>query len=195
MKLVASKKTAAAESFHVPSLAECDPHYAALVAKQTELHNRYTELRDERSKLNRDIEAEKAAGGQRVAPDVARLLGDPEDSVTGLSQRLRVVATEMANIEAAQEILRRRLDEARDKASKSACDVVRQEYQRRLSALCDAARALAVAREQHDQLIDGLEREDVRTGYLRIVAPFFLGDRRDGHIPSFLKEAKEAHNV
>src|SRR4051794_25535196 len=101
------------ESFRVPSLAEASPEYAGLVAKQTELHNRYTELRAERAKLSGEIESEKAAGGQRVAPDVARLLGDPEDSITGLSQRLRAVATEMANIEAAQEILRRRAEEAR----------------------------------------------------------------------------------
>ena len=185
-----------ADTFVVPSLADSSPEYAGLVTKQTELHNRYTELRAERAKLSHEIETEKAAGGQRVAPDVARLLGDPEDSVTGLSQRLRVVATEMANIEAAQEILRRRVEEARNKASKVVCDTVRQEYQRRLGSLCKLLTEVEAKRESLHELLDDLDREDVNKAFLRPVMPFFLGDRRDGKIAYFIKEAREAgHNV
>ncbi|TWI08909.1 hypothetical protein LPJ38_26495 [Bradyrhizobium daqingense] len=190
------KKATAAEPYRIPTLAESSPEYAALVAKQNELHNRYVNLRDERSKLDRDIEAEKAAGGQRVAPDVARLLGDPEDSVTGLSQRLRVVATEMANIEAAQEILRRRVEEARGRASAMVCATVRPEYGRRLRVLCTLLSEVEAARRSLDELFDDLDREDVARAYLNPVVPFFLGDRTDGKISYFLKECAEAgYNV
>lgn len=187
------KKT---DEFAVPSLSAASPEYKALVEKQTELQSRYGELYRERSKLRREIEAEEAAGKQRLAPEVARLLGDPDDSVTALSNRHREVAIEMGHIEVAQETLRRRLEEARTGASKAVCDSVRGEYQRRLSAVCAAARALEAAREDHDTLLDDIEREDARLDYLRPVRPFFLGDRREGKVFYFLKEVKEAgHNV
>lgn len=193
---MAPLKKTEAEPYRIPALGEASPEYAGLVSKQTELHNRYTELRAERSKLSGEIEAEKAAGGQRVAPDVARLLGDPEDSITGLSQRLRAVATEMANIEAAQEILRRRVEEARGRASAMVCANVRSEYDRRLGVLCTLLTEVEAARQSHDELLDGLDREDVAKSYLQPVIPHFLGDRRDGKISYYLREVNEAgHNV
>ncbi|MBR1069019.1 hypothetical protein [Bradyrhizobium liaoningense] len=192
---MASLKKKEADAFVVPSLAEASLEYKALLDKQTELQSRYSELHSERAKLRREIEAEEAAGKQRLAPEVARLLGDPADSVTALANRHREVAVEMGHIEVAQETLRRRLSEARNGASKAVCDGVRGEYQRRLGDVCDAAKALEAARERHDELLDDIEREDVNLAYLRPVRPFFLGDRRDGKIPYFLREAKEAHNV
>jgi chromosome segregation ATPase len=185
------------EAFKVPSLESASPEYAALIAKRQELQDRYSALNAERSKLRKDIEAAKAAGGQRLSTGVAALLGeDPVDSVTALSKRLREVVTTMSDVENAQEVLRRRIDEARNVASKIVCDGVSQEYQRRLGAMCDAARALEAARQDHDALLDDLEREDVRKDYLRPVVPFFLGDRRDGKVSYFLREAKGAgYNV
>jgi hypothetical protein len=178
--------------YSIPSLVKSSPEYAGLVAKQAELHNRHTELRGERTKLSAEIELDKAAGGQRVAPDVARLLGDPEDSVTGLSQRLRAVATEMSNIETAQEILRRRMEEARGRASAIVCATVRPEYDRRLGVLCKLLTEVETARQSHDELLDDLDREDVAKSYLQPLIPHFLGDRRDGHIPRFMREVREA---
>lgn len=186
-----------ADAYVVPSLIEGSSEYASLVAKQVELQTRYGELNTERGLLRREIEVAKAAGGKHPSLAVAELLGDnTEASVAGLSKKLREVGTEMANVEAATEILRRRIDEARNAASKIVCDMVRQEYKRRLAALCAAARALEAAREEHDTLLDDLEREDVRLGYLPPVRPFFLGDRGQGHVHHFIREAKGAgYNV
>ncbi|MCD9898140.1 hypothetical protein QIH85_43040 [Bradyrhizobium japonicum] len=133
------------DTFVVPTLSEASPEHADLVAKQIELQTRYGELNAERSLLRREIEAEKAAekasGRKRPSLAVAELLGDnAEGSVAGLSKKLREVSTDMANIEGATEILRRRLDESRNAASKIVCDTVRQEYRRRLTALCAAAK-------------------------------------------------------
>ncbi|MCK1714269.1 MULTISPECIES: hypothetical protein [unclassified Bradyrhizobium] len=147
------------EPFRIPSLADASPEHATLLAKQEDLNDRYRKLNAERSKLRGEIEAEKAAGGQRLSPDVARLLGDAPDSLTMLTQRQREVAGEMATIEAGQEVILRRLNESRNVASKVVCDTMRQEYQRRLGAVCDAARALEAAREHHDALLNDIERE------------------------------------
>jgi hypothetical protein len=193
---MAQLKTKTTDEFRVPSLAESDPSYGALLQKQSELHNRYIKLRDERSKLSREIEAEKAAGGQRLSPEVAALLGDAPDSLTMLTQRQREIATEMSTIEAGQEVILRRLDEARNVASKLVCSTMLPEYRRRLGAVCDAAKALEDAREQHDALLDDIEREGVRFDYLRPVRAHFLGDRREGRVFYFLKEVREnGHNA
>jgi hypothetical protein len=84
---------------------------------------------------------------------------------------------------------------ARNQASKVVCDTVRQEYQRRLGAVCDAAKALEAARQEHDALLDDIEREDVNLAYLRPVRAHFLGDRREGKVFYFLKEVKEFGHV
>ncbi|MET4258477.1 chromosome segregation ATPase [Bradyrhizobium sp. S3.12.5] len=193
---MAPLKAKPADDFRIPSLAEASPEYAGLLEKRQELSDRYRDLSGERSKLSGDIEAEKAAGGQRLSPGVAALLGDAPDKLTLMSQRMREVATSMDNIEAAQEVIRRRMDEARNGASKVVCDTVRHEYRRRLAAVCEVAKALEAAREGHDALLDDIEREDVNLAYLRPVRAHFLGDRRDGKIGYFLKECAEAgHNV
>lgn len=193
---MANLKKKPADEFVVPSLAESSQEYNGLIAKRQGLHERYLALNAESNKLRGEIEKAKAAGAKPLSPSVAALLGDAPDSLTLLSQRLREVSAEMNDIEAAQEILRRRIEEARNGASKAVCDSVRAEYQRRLGALCDAARALEAARQEHDELLDDVEREDVRIDYLRPVRPFFMGDRRDGKVFYFLKEAREAgHNV
>ncbi|AHY50550.1 MULTISPECIES: hypothetical protein [Bradyrhizobium] len=193
---MAALKKKDTEEFRVPSLAESSQEYNGLIVKRQGLHERYLALNAESNKLRGEIEKAKAAGGQSLSPSVAALLGDAPDSLTLLSQRQREVATEMNNIEAAQEILRRRIEEARNGASKAVCDTVRQEYQRRLGDVCNAARALENAREQHDEFLDDVEREDVRIDYLRPVRPFFLGDRRQGKVFYYLKEVAEAgHNV
>ncbi|EIG56233.1 hypothetical protein [Bradyrhizobium sp. WSM1253] len=185
-----------AEMFIVPSLSDASPDHRALVEKQTELQTRYSELRAERAKLQHEIEAEEAAGKQRIAPEVARLLGDPIDSVTALSNRHREVAVEMGHIEVAQETLRRRLSEARNGASKAVCDSVRGEYQRRLGVMCKLLTEVETARHSLDELLDDLDREDVAKSYLRPVIPHFLGDRRDGRVSYFLREvAENGHNV
>ncbi|MGY3421247.1 hypothetical protein ACVWZW_001722 [Bradyrhizobium sp. F1.13.4] len=101
----------------------------------------------------------------------------------------------MANLEAAQEILRRRKEEARGRASAMVCATVRPEYDRRLAALCKLLTEVEAARQSHDELLDDLDREDVAKSYLQPVIPHFLGDRRDGKISYYLREVKEAHNV
>ncbi|MCK1420716.1 hypothetical protein IVB14_05165 [Bradyrhizobium sp. 180] len=186
-----------ADEFIVPSLADSSPEFAALIAKRQELEQNYAKLNTERSKLLEEIKAAKAAGGEHLNSSVARILGDAaKGSIGELSKRLRDIVTEMSNIEDAREVLYRRTGEARDKASKIVCSAVRHEYKRRLAALCDAARALEAAREDHDALIDDLEREDVRLGYLAPITPHFMGDRREGRIFHFLKEVREkGYNV
>lgn len=184
------------EEFRIPSLVEASPDYAALIEKQIELNRKYSELNAESSKLRLEIET-KRAEGPGISSAVAHLLGDnPVDGIAALFKRFREVAAEMENIESALEILRRRLSEARDLASKVVCHTIRQEYVQRVGTLCDAARALEAARLAHDELLDGLDVEDVRKDYLPPVAPYFLGDRHEGRVFQFLKEVKEAgYNV
>ena len=55
----------------------------------------------------------------------------PSDGLAALSRQLRDVVPTLSNVESALEVLRRRIDEARARASKIVCDGVRQKHQRR----------------------------------------------------------------
>ncbi|MGY3358464.1 hypothetical protein ACVWZK_005127 [Bradyrhizobium sp. GM0.4] len=147
------------------------------------------------SSLNKDsadLDTKIAAAPQVLhSAAVSALLGDPEDSAPHLRKRRRQVSGEIANAETALEVIAKRITAARDVASKTACDAIRGEYQRRLSVVCDAARALEAARSNHDALLDDLEREDINLGYLRPVRAHFVE-----RVSNFIKEcAENDHNV
>ncbi|MGF6433473.1 hypothetical protein [Bradyrhizobium elkanii] len=190
---MAMLKKKSADAFHVPSLGEADAAYAALLQRQSDLSALLSKLNSERSDLEKKIaEQPKSA----YSAGVSRLLGDDEGAAPQLRKRRAEVLGEITDVKTALVVIRKRLDEARNRASESVCSNVRSEYQRRLSAVCEAAKALESARQEHDSLLDDVEREDVNINYLRPVRPFFLGDRREGKVFHFLKEVRESgHNV
>ncbi|KYK44781.1 hypothetical protein A1D31_35755 [Bradyrhizobium liaoningense] len=190
MALLKKKETA---EFRIPSLAEASSDYAALLTKQAELSALLSGLRKEADELDKRIAEQPKAPH---SAGVSKLLGDPEDAAPHLRKRRREVSGEITDVETALVVIRKRLEEARNNASKVVCDSVRGEYQRRLGVLCDAARALIVARQDHDALLDQLDAEDIRKDFLRPVIPHFMGDRHEGRAFYFLKEVKEAgYNV
>lgn len=179
--------------FRVPTLEESSAEFAGMVAKQIELSALLSGLRKEADELDKRIAEQPKAPH---SAGVSKLLGDPEDAAPHLRKRRREVSGEITDVETALGVVAKRIAAARDVASKTACDAIRGEYQRRLSAVCDAARALEAAREQHDLLLDDMEREDINLAFLRPVHPHFMGDRREGRVPYFLRECVEAgHHV
>lgn len=186
------KKSAPAE-FHVPSLAEADTEYGALQAK-------LTELQADASTTARDIQDLEADMRARPAPSVkagvAALLGETVDpTLVGRSSRLADLRRRAADLEAAVEIIRRRLADRRGPASVAACKSVRAEYGRRVAAIVMALDAVQEARLYAEEILHGLEREDVQLSYLPPLRPMFLGDIRDGHLQRYASEAKEAGYV
>lgn len=190
---MAAPKKKDTEEFRVPSLAEADATYAAMLQRQSDLSAMLSKLHSERGELEKNIAEQPKSP---YSAGVSRLLGDDEGSAPHLRKRRAEVLGEITDVETALLVIRKRLDEARNGASKAVCDTMRQEYQRRLGAVCDAAKALEVAREQHEALLDDIEREDVNLAYLSPVRAHFLGDRREGKVFYFLREVREAgHNV
>ncbi|KYK45153.1 hypothetical protein A1D31_11000 [Bradyrhizobium liaoningense] len=183
-----------ADDFRVPSLAESDPTYSALLQKQAELQARQSTLREERREVEREIAA-RPATNLRVSASVARLLGDEADSAPMLKTRLAEIRTAERDLEEATEILRRRLSEARGPASVVVCAAVKPEYARRVKAMVAAVMALQAAREDYDALVDDLVANDISWMSLVPMQPTFCGDSRDGHIQRYLREAKEAGYV
>ncbi|MFT4116581.1 hypothetical protein [Bradyrhizobium sp.] len=181
MVLLKKKPT---DEFVVPTLETSSQEYAGLVAKRQEVSELLSSLNKEAADLDTQIAAAPKAPH---SAGVSRLLGDPEDSAPHLRKRRREVSGEIADAETALQVLARRIAAARDVASKAACDAVRGEYQRRLSVVCDAARALEAARNDHDALLDDLEREDINLAFLRPVRAHFTE-----RVSFFLKEVSEA---
>jgi hypothetical protein len=183
-----------ADAFVVPSLADASPDYAALVQKQAELQARQSALRDQRREVEREIAAQPPAS-IRVSARVAELLGDEADSGPNLQRRLAEVRGAERDVEDAIEIVRRRLADARGAASVAVCTAVRPEYARRVSAMVSAVSALQEARADYDALVDELVVNDVAWTSLVPMHPTFCGDRHDGHLARYLRDAKEAGYV
>jgi len=187
-------KKKATDAFVVPSLAEASPEYAALLQKQAELQARQSTLRDQRREVEREIAAQPVAT-MRVSARVAELLGDELDSAPNLQRRLAEVRSAEHDVEEAIEIVRRRLADARGLASVAVCTAVRPEYARRVKAMVAAVTALQAAREDYDALVDELVVNDVQWTSLVPMHPTFCGDRQDGHLTRYLRDAKEAGYV
>jgi hypothetical protein len=183
------KQAAPVAEFSVPRLAEASPEYAALLDKRQQLSLQQSELSAERRELIRKIEE---APAPTMRPGVAALLGETSDSTTVLRSRLSEVQRTLQDIEAALEVVRQRLAVARTGASKSICLQTKPEYGRRVAAICEALEVVAAARAHYDDLRNELERQDVAWASLVPMSPSFLGDARDGHIQSYLREAREA---
>jgi len=187
-------KKKSADEFRVPALAEASPEYAALLQKQAELQARQSALRDQRREVEREIAAQPPAT-MRVSARVAELLGDEPDSAPNLQRRLAEVRSAEHDVEEAVEIVRRRLADARGMASVAVCTAVRPEYARRVKAMVSAVSALQDARADYDALVDDLVANDVAWTSLVPMHPTFCGDRHDGHLARYLRDAKEAGYV
>lgn len=179
-------------SAFVPSLAEADDTYGALVARRGELNDK---LRDATA-AQREADAALAAdSGSGVRAGVAELLGDEaEGSRRAKAEALRKARQQVADIDDALTIVGQRLRDAHVAASRAACAKVRPEFSKRVKAL---AKALIAADEAHralDDLFLALESEDIATGTLGQVRPYFLGGARDQQrrIATYLKEVAEA---
>ncbi len=178
------------KSITVPTLAEADSTYAAMTAKLAELNAETATTRREIDAIAADILARPAPA---VRAEVAALLGQSVDTtLTGRPARLAALRQHAADLEAAAAIIQRQLAERRGPASKAACEAVRGEYARRVAGIVTALDAVRAATQHADDLLNDLEREDVSLAYLPAVRPFFLGDRKDGHIERYLKEVREA---
>jgi seryl-tRNA synthetase len=193
MKLASLKKIAA-EQYRIPSLAEASPEYAALLQKQADLLARQAELTTERRKLQKQIDA-AADKGPRVSARIAELLGDDADSSPLLRKQAADIRDQLADVEAALEIVRRRLTDAKGPASRAVCQIVKPEYGKRVAAVAKALETLAEARADYDDLRNQFEIEDVAWTSLIPMSLGFLGEPRDGHIPRFMRDAKEAGYV
>lgn len=193
MKLALLKKTTA-EPYRIPSLAEADPKLAALLQRQSDLYALQSKLNSELRDLQKQIDV-VGDKGPRVSASIAELLGDEADSGPVLRKQAADIRAKLDDVETAIEIVRRRLSDAKGPASLAVCQIVKPEYGRRVAVVAKALETLAAARADYDDLRNQFEAEDVQWTHLVPISLGFLGDPRDGHIPRFMREVKEAGYV
>lgn len=178
--------------YRVPAPETLDSDLADLEARrsamQIESAANLTEIRT----LEKAIAADKSP---EVRPGVAALLGDPVSGKAGMRARLAELYARQRDLDAAQHAMHGRLRDARSKASIAVTDHARPEYRKRVGAIVDALRALKEARESYHELIDQFEANDVTWTRLVPVSLGWMGDRKDGHIDRFIRDAKEAGHV
>ncbi|MGY3409521.1 chromosome segregation ATPase [Bradyrhizobium sp. GM5.1] len=188
-------KKGAAEPYRILSLGEASPEYAALLQKQSDLYALQSKLNGELRDFQKQIDA-TGDRNPRVSTRVAELLGDAPDSAPMLRKQAADIRAQLADVEAAIEIVRRRLTEAKGPASVAACQISKPEYGRRVVAVVKALEALAEARADYDDLRNQFEAEDIAWTSLVPMSLGFLGDRHDGHLTRAVKEMREAgYNV
>ncbi|UPK40110.1 hypothetical protein IVB18_24505 [Bradyrhizobium sp. 186] len=193
--MVLLKKKEAAE-YRIPSLADADPMYAALLQKQADLYALQSKLNGELRDIQKQIDAAGGAG-PRVPVRVAELLGDEADSAPMLGKQAADIRAKLADVETAIEIVRRRLSDAKGPASQAVCRLVKPEYGKRVAAVAKALEALAEARTGYDDLRNQFDVEDVAWGSLIPLSLGFLGDPSGdgGQIPRFMRDVREAGYV
>lgn len=186
---MATKKTEAGP-YEVPPLTSHTP-YAALIAKRDELTALHVDLKRRRK-------AAEAAFRTNPAPSyragVAELLGEKVEGMTSRAEVAELIRQENDAADALA-VLEQRIRTARGPASVHVCDQVRPEFSRRVASLCRALETLSAERAAYHELTDRLEAEDIAWSYLGPVSLLFLGDRHDGHVHRFLREAREAGHV
>src|SRR3954469_17479580 len=153
-------KKAAAEPYRTPSLGEASPEYAALLQKQSDLYALQSKLNGELRDIQKQIDA-TGDRNPRVSTRVAELLGDAPDSAPMLRKQGADIRAQLADVEAAIEIVRQRLNEPKGPARVAACQISRPEYGRRVVAVVKALEALAEARADYDDLRNQFEAEDI----------------------------------
>ncbi|MER9596685.1 MULTISPECIES: hypothetical protein [unclassified Mesorhizobium] len=181
--------TQAPTPFVMPSLEDSSPAYAALLAKRLELSVSRGDLQTERRKLDKEIAADTS---KALRPAIANLLGDDEDSKSHNFKRITEIHRAVADIDVALDVLRERIAVERGKASRIVCNAVRPEYQKRAAVVAKALETVQAARASYDDLRNQFEAEDISWGSLGPLTLGWLGDPRDGHIPRFLNDVREA---
>jgi hypothetical protein len=188
---MAPLKKSASTEFRVPSLDEVSPEYAALMQKQRDLQQRESELRAEDSKIRLEIEANRS-NAPRISSRAAALLGDNVETSPMYRQRLGEIRSELSAIAEALPELRRRLGVAKSEASTIIRAKVKPEYARRVKAMAVAIEALIAARADYYAMIDDFDANDIQWTALGPMQPTFAGDRFDGHLQRWLRNATEA---
>ncbi len=192
--MIGKKSAPAPAPFRVPSLAEVDSDYAALVEKQASLNAKQSELEREKRTIEKEIASDTS---REVRPEIAALLGDEPGTKALNRRRLAEIRGELSDIDAALGVLRQRLQDARGRASTAVVAASRMEYARRVKAMVVAMQALDAAHKDYDDLRFQFEAEDIAWTSLRPMTPAFLGgsNEPDRRIARFIREAREAGYV
>jgi hypothetical protein len=178
--------------FSIPSLAEADAEYSALAEKYHQLSQDAAEASRQVLELEDDIRTRKAPG---IRPGIAELLGDVVDhSLTDRPRRLVELRQRAADLEAATEIIRRRRDDRRGIVSVAAAKIVKPEYGQRVAAFIAALNAAKAAYDAMEEIVDGLEREDVHVTYLAPARTSFFAGHENG-VTRFVAAARSNAHV
>jgi chromosome segregation ATPase len=182
-------KTAAPKPFVVPTMNELSTDYAQRVERFNALNSAIGTLRQEAAALSQEL-ADMPAPAMRAS--VAALLGDEVvDRRAEVLARLTELRRSITDHETAIELQRTRISEARVQASRLVREGVKGEYGRRVAELLTRLQAAVEARNDLDDLVNDLERDDVSWLPLGVFRAKFLGDRDGGPIARMYREAKD----
>ncbi|MCZ0734578.1 hypothetical protein [Phreatobacter sp. AB_2022a] len=187
-------KAPASAAFKVPTLAEADDEYGAMLERLASLHHELGQTRRKQIEIEKAIAADKSP---EIRASVAALLGDKPNSKAVLRANLADLRGRQRDLEAAVSVLTERLRLRQTDAAKKVREAVRPELDRRVRAVIQAMKALDLAHVELMTLHSDLEDVDAAPSAFGPVWPFFLGNARDASrkIQFFLNEVRGAGHV
>jgi len=184
----------------IPTLESISPEYAALKEKAHKIGSalaaKTDEIRDFAASMSDYSNQTTPAAADLHAQRVAQLLGDKgaqpaPEPVKFDKQTLAQLQSEKRDLEAALEVLDRRIGNAARSASRRVCELVRDSYAPKAKAVIAATLALHRANVEYTAFVDGLEERGILWGELGPTFPTFAGSPTDsdGPVARFLLEA------
>lgn len=175
----------------VPSLADSDAEYKAILDRTAALNDELRNLRPERVRLKAEIAADDS---RDISPQVAELLGKPPSMKAENRKRLAEVNQRLTDIDTALGLLRAEQTRAESRASNSLCRAMRPEIGKRIAALIEKLRAVDIAHGELNDLVLQIEATGASVGTLGPVMPHFLGGARDAQrrIAGYIATTTEA---
>ena len=176
--------------FSVPSLADVDADYAALVERHKKVTIELAANAREQQSLQADLQ--KNRKGPSLRPAVGELIGDVMDiELDERPKQLAELRKRAHDLEDAEQILNTRIRERKGVASIAVCNAVKPEYGARVKAFAEALEFAHKARVHLEDMILDLEANDVSWTRLGVFRTPWLGGINDGHVQRFVREAKE----
>ncbi|WP_423414869.1 hypothetical protein RLW55_16935 [Hyphomicrobium sp. B1] len=186
---MAAKVKVVEEQFRVPTMAECDDEFRALMERHQKVHAELGENRRAQNELEADMK--KTPPVRAVRAGLADVLGDTIE-VDGRPAKLAELRKRAHDLEDGIAILFKRMHDRKSAASVKVCEAVRAEFGSRVKALAAALEAAHAARRHFESLVVDLENEDVTwQSRLGVDRPGWMGDIQDGHVQRFIRTAKE----
>lgn len=176
----------------IPSLEDASPMLASLQEQTKEIVEKKRAAEAELHALSVSYATTRQSILSDAEVRARKIIGDDEIKLLEASQgRIRELGQSIADLTRAISILQKRIDEEKGRASRTICEMVREEYDEHVAEMCKRGISLYESMQAYRQFTSALEAKGVSWTALNPIYPSFMGGLHDNHsrFAWFLKDA------